>query len=444
MAPVERQPSIRQETLTVLAEVEREDGVRAALDALVKAPPPSLFADPDLKIHFARLVIIPRDPARAGSSAWLAFESNFDTTHSGRTEAQNAHLDDVAQSATGPLGSVFDTCRGLRRGAGASELAAYWKARVVPATASYQGHARRSIGRIRLERDLREVILTFLEKAERGSPLEVFERVRRHVREVARTDPRLAGLDVDRPPPPLPDPAVRSKHLAEDWWPWIAASRVHDAVPILLGMGAAAVKWQREDPVFDVRAHQEAWTDADREAFATIARTEDHGTQNALTHVVPLRDGVGRLAVLKHAHATVDRIAQNHFQYIGQLGTIPSIHFAKWLLFEDGRRLLFFSNYDKSWESYLGDFVDRAPEGLNLAWSCTQEYPRTVALAFEGAKDEETFKSWTRAYQVPTQVFYSAYTDLTIETINNNTWIRYRLHQPASEGGLEAWLRRLT
>ena len=45
---------------------------------------------------------------------------------------------------------------------------------------------------------------------------------------------------------------------------------------------------------------------------------------------------------------------------------------------------------------------------------------------------------------MPTQVFYSAYTELTIEAINNNTWIRYGLHQPADAGDLQAWFRRLT
>ena len=56
----------------------------------------------------------------------------------------------------------------------------------------------------------------------------------------------------------------------------------------------------------------------------------------------------------------------------------------------------------------------------------------------------EAFKQIIRQYQVPTQVFYSAYGDLTIEVINNNTWIRHRLHQPASAGGLDTWFRRLT
>ena len=436
----ERQSLTRQETFTVLARVAREEQLRAAL----RGVRPEVFADAELGIHFARLAIIPRDETGAGSSAWLAFESNFDTAQAGEIEARQAHFAAVAERARAPLGALFECCDGWAGGTSAGELAAYWSRNVTPATATYQGHIHRSLSRIRLEKNLREVILRFLETADSASPQELFERIRKHVRARAASDPDLAGLDVDGPPPALPDPAVRSLHLRETLWPWVSSGRPKDVLPILAQTPRVLFEWQPHDVVYDVRGHQERWTAADKREFSAIAATEDHGTQNALTHVVPLRAGAGRLSVLEHAHAIVDRISKDHFEYIGQLGTIPSIHFAKWLLFESDQRLLFLSNYDKSWESYLGDFVDKAPQGLNLAWSCTQEYPRTVGLAFEGAKDEETFKAWGRAYQVPTQVFYSAYTDLTIETINNNTWIRYRLHQPADAGGLEAWLRRLT
>ncbi|HEX4445184.1 MAG TPA: hypothetical protein VH044_00550 [Polyangiaceae bacterium] len=445
----ERQfPTTRQETITVLARVEREPELRTALAAV----PSSLFGDPALGIHFARLAVIPPDENLTGSAAWLALESNFDTTvpvsgGAGEDAARAAHLDALAAVIGGALGPLFEACAGFPPVRGAlrtQDLAAYWKDHLVASTASYQGHSNRDLTRIFLEQRLRDVIMTYLEKADVGSPQDLFDRIRKHVRECARTDPRLAGLDIDAPAPALPDPDVRSEHLREGWAPWLKASKLKDAVPIVLRVPEAVLEWDRKDVVYDVRGHQEKWTPADRRSFSAIAATEDHGTQNALTHVVSLRRGHGRLEVLKHAHATVDRISKEHFQFIGQLGRIPSIHFAKWLLFESDQRLLFLSNYDKSWESYLGDFVDKAPEGLNLAWSCTEEYPRTHAFAFDGAKDEETFKAWSRACQVPTQIFYSAYGDLTIEIINNSTWIRHRLHQPADAGGLDAWFRRLT
>ncbi len=437
--PAPRQ-SIRQETLTVLARVAWEPDLRTLLAAF----DPAVFGAPDLGIHFARLAIIPRENSCAGSTAMLAFESNFDTPLDDAADARHAHFTALADRLTGPLGALFACCEGMENAQSPEALAAYLVRSFVPATATYQGHAARSVARIRLESRLREVVLTFLETAPAVSPEELFEAVRRHVRACVASDPLLAGLDIDAPPPALPDPVVRSQHLRERVSPWIANAGLRDVLSIAVQAPRAVFEWQARDVVYDVRGHQEQWTPADRAAFSAIADTEDHGTQNALTHVVPVRKGAGRLSVLKHAHAIIDRLSQNHFQYIGQLGTIPSIHFAKWVLFESGQRLLFLSNYDKSWESYLGDFVDKAPEGLNLAWSCTEEYPRTVGIAFEGAKDEETFKAWGRAYQVPTQVFYSAYAELTIETINNNTWIRHRLHQPADAGALDSWFRRLT
>jgi hypothetical protein len=45
---------------------------------------------------------------------------------------------------------------------------------------------------------------------------------------------------------------------------------------------------------------------------------------------------------------------------------------------------------------------------------------------------------------MPTQIFYSAYPDLSIQAVNNNTLIRYRLHEPAGAGDLDTWFRRLT
>ncbi len=440
MALDERQSSIRQETLTVLARIDREPELRTALAAVAR----DVFGHPDLGIHFARLAVLPKDDGSTDSSAWIALESNFDTSAADDVEARHAHLALLADRTSDALRRVFECCEGFAAGDSASDLASFWKKNLVPSTASYEGHSDRDISRIRLEQHLRDVVLTFLERADRGSPYELFQRIRRHVRTQSRQDPRLAGLDVDRPAPSLPDPKVRSQHLRESSLPWIKAAKLQDVLPIVGRVPEAVFEWQRHDVVFDVRGHQEAWTAPDMASFSAIARTEDHGTQNALTHVVPLRGGSGRLSVLKHAHAIINRVAKNHFDYIGQLGQIPSIHFAKWLLFESERRLLFFSNYDRSRETYLGDIVDQAAVGLNLAWSCTKEYPRTVALAGEGATDEETFKSWGRAYQVPTQVFYSAYSDLTIEAINNNTWIRYGLHQPEDAGGLDVWLRRLT
>jgi hypothetical protein len=441
---------VRQETLTVVARVVETgpcSALRAALEALAKdlAPGggarPRVFADPSLGIHFARLVLL-QEPSDSKSGSSLIFESNFDTELAAGESARRAHLELLCRSVGRRLLSVFEYCAGFAPTLTDQELASALEKNLVPATAAYQGHTLRDLRRIRLEQRLRDVLVDFFSRSPKAPARELYRAAREHVRLLSGTDPLLAGLNIDAPMPPLPSAAIRTERLNEGYWAWIK-----NVSWSLLGFAVSQLSnifsWQRSDPQFDQRARQEAWTSADRGSFLEIAATEDHALQNALTHVVPLKNQ-NRSAVLRAAHGYIDLMAKKHFDDIGQLGGIPSIHFAKWLLVDGGSRLLFLTNYDSSWESYLGDFVDRAPVGLNLAWSCTDQYPTTFLLVLLGATDEERFKAWSRAHQRPTQVFYTAYPDLSIAALNNNTWIRCGLHRAPGAADLHGWFRRIT
>lgn len=441
---------MRQETLTVVARVGGAvplDELRAALQAIAadKVPGggarPRVFAHPELAIHFARLVLL-EEPGEAPYATSLIFESNFDTQIEDEHVARFEHLRLLSGTIYEPLCSVFRHCEGFVPSASENELALYLAGLQVQASAAYQGHIARDLSRIRLEQHLRDVLIEFFSRAPKAPLRELYRAAREHVRLRSATDPGLAGLDLDRPPPPVPDAAVRRRGLQAGIAPWIK-NLSSDLVAYVLSQLWNIRRWQRLDPEYDQRERQEAWTDADRRRFVEIAQTEDHALQNALTHVVPLK-GVERLALLSFSHGYIDKLARNYFDDIGQLGGIPTIHFAKWLLIDDDTRLVFFSNYDSSWESYLGDFVDRAAIGLNLAWTLTKEYPTTSYLTRLGASDEERFKAWSRAYQRPTQVFYTAYPELGIAALNNNTWIRCGLHHPPGAAELRAWFRRLT
>ena len=85
---------------------------------------------------------------------------------------------------------------------------------------------------------------------------------------------------------------------------------------------------------------------------------------------------------------------------------------------------IFASNYDGSIESYMDDFIDKVAFGLNAAFSNGVGYPKTKWLVTDGAKDEQAFKNYLRAHQIPTQIWYSAYGDLTAVNIANNAAIR--------------------
>jgi hypothetical protein len=182
---------------------------------------------------------------------------------------------------------------------------------------------------------------------------------------------------------------------------------------------------------------------AESSAIQELANREDFQVQNQLTHLVDVKPGLFRQGVLHAVLWLINLLAKYQYNQ-GQLGGITTIHFARWALFDGGKRLLFFSNYDGSWENYLDEFIDEASAGLTSVWSNTVGFPRANSLVWDGAKDEERFKSWTRAHQLPTQVWYSAYPTLTVSNILQNARICAGLaKRPATRDEMLAWLERL-
>lgn len=82
---------------------------------------------------------------------------------------------------------------------------------------------------------------------------------------------------------------------------------------------------------------------------------------------------------------------------------LETIHFARWVLFDDDTRLLFTSNFDGSLHDYLQDFVQVMPDGMDGIWQHCEEYPE------RGCRDFEAFKAWVQRYQLPTTLWYAAY-----------------------------------
>ncbi len=121
---------------------------------------------------------------------------------------------------------------------------------------------------------------------------------------------------------------------------------------------------------------------------------------------------------------------------------IPSIHFAHWSLIDEGRRLLFLSNFDGSWGNYLDDFIDKASPGLTGIWSNTIDFPPTRFLVLDGARNGPRFKSFARDKQTLTRVWYSAYPNLTVQNIDNNSAIREDLFTTLDETAVRSWLWR--
>jgi hypothetical protein len=138
---------------------------------------------------------------------------------------------------------------------------------------------------------------------------------------------------------------------------------------------------------------------------------EDVVTQNQLTLVTvvdPLH--VDRV---KAVMAAIDSYAKR-LAPPGSLIGISTIHFVRWLLIDDDRRLILLSDYDGSWENYIGEFAEMILSGLDAIWETSFGYPP------DGARDLPAFKRFLRAHQVPSEVFYSAYPDATTLNISND------------------------
>ena len=150
-----------------------------------------------------------------------------------------------------------------------------------------------------------------------------------------------------------------------------------------------------------------------------FASQEDQIVQNHLASMVLVKPGMLRgfliRAALRLLKFVVPIVAWN-----GYLSSMRTIHFAHWTLVGNSGRLLFLSNFDGSWQSYLDDFVDKAHYGLTLAWGNCVGFPRTQNLVCQGAAHGTQFKAWARQSQTQNILWYSAYPDLTVNQIIRN------------------------
>jgi len=206
------------------------------------------------------------------------------------------------------------------------------------------------------------------------------------------------------------------------------------ALVVMFGIFLAVLRHREKE--------DEAFEEPPPASLKKLLAREDHIVQNQMTSIAPMKPGKFRWFTIKAVLVVINAAARLWFTR-GKLGEIPSIHFARWALIDDNRRLLFLSNFDGSWENYLGDFIDKASEGLTAVWSNTYKFPRSKFLVGGGARNEQVFKAMVRESQAPTEVWYSAYPRLSVENVNNNTAIRVGLSGSMTEAEATRWLQLL-
>jgi hypothetical protein len=138
---------------------------------------------------------------------------------------------------------------------------------------------------------------------------------------------------------------------------------------------------------------------------------EDVVAQNQLTLVTVVKPG--EVKRVRAVMAAIDSYSRR-LAPAGSLMGISTIHFVKWLVIDNGRRLLMVSDYDGSWENYIDEFAEMILSGLDAIWETSYGYPP------DGARDLPAFKRFLRNHQVPSEVFFSAYPDETVLNILND------------------------
>lgn len=173
---------------------------------------------------------------------------------------------------------------------------------------------------------------------------------------------------------------------------------------------------------------------------AEVMARETFAAQNLLFSVSTLKRGLLRRLTLRLAFWSVGLVG--HFCRPGFLGTNRVIHFARWLVVPGTDKMVFLSNYDGTWQGYVGDFVTNpaGAHGVSAIWSNCAGFPRTRNLVSGGAADRDRLVRWARRQQRPVPFWYSAYPALTTDRIRINAAIRQGLASAATQADAADWL----
>jgi hypothetical protein len=370
------------------------------------------------RLHFACFVILPKDDP---FDPCLVFECNFD----GQLEA---FLDDLPGCVGSGLHSIYAHCVGYNGSVpyDRAALRRYLLAHVVRPAAYHIGNVGRSLERIRQETELRAGIEGYLDTLVPGgivgkSPADVRQGIQDFVRQCD------------------PFPAVGSRQSLPDrilpWAKIVGTGLVALVLSPVLLVWAGVLRFKEwRDPVqADPPKHTHVQALLDREDRTPVV-------QNHMASITRVKPGPFRRMTLRVVLRVANLVARISTK--GELSGIPSIHFAHWSMINNGHRLLFLTNYDGSWENYLDDFIDKASSGLTAIWGNTVGFPRTWFLVRGGSRDGARFKAIARDKQIYTNAWYSAYPDLTVQSIDSNSAIREDLWRELDDSQVSAWLRR--
>jgi hypothetical protein len=379
-------------------------------------------------LHVARFVVLD-DQTLADNAAFgvKPFEAPVYLAFLGDCDGPAATLlDELARTAGPGLERIFSHCEYFPAGA---DVRAWMQARLVPSQAYYVNWVGRTVTQVKEEQALHAALAAALSRARADGVTNPGE-----LQTCLRADVEANGPTLS---PPAPTPlSWLLRHIAELVLGFVVLIL---AAPVLL-IASPLLLWilrrhEKRDP--------EIATRADPDRVNAISAMEDHDVTNPFSAIGTIKPGAFRLALVRAALWLLD-FASRQIYTKGRLARVGTIHFARWVVIENGRRVFFVSNYDGSLESYMDDFINKAAFGLNLVFSNGVGYPTTNWLLLDGAQREQQFKAFLRRRQQPTDVWYKAYPGLTAFDLARNAEIRQGLERDAmGDEDLRRWLAKI-
>jgi hypothetical protein len=430
-----------QSTFMILAPLAEER--EASLDALLASMNGVAgLAEPEnalvpfgrfAQLHFARFVIIKANTAKdigvygVTPTDWppsLAFLGDCD----GSAEQFLAQL--VDRSAPG-LRQVFAHCRDFPADA---DLHQWMRQHAVTPAATYVNWIGRTVLQIREDAALRAALVDHLQQMtpepSGEAPRELCARLIAFVEEERRAGRLSLTADARTP----------LEWLLRDWLHKLGVPLVVLALlPFLVLLSPLLALWLRSLEKTD----PEIVSRPDEERLRRLAASEDYDFTNQFSAFGDVKPGAFRRYSVIFFLWLLDYAAR-HVYRRGYLTRVQTIHFARWVLLDGKKRMLFASNYDGSLDSYMDDFINKVAWGINLVFSAGVGFPRTSWLLCGGARYEQKYNSFLHRHQLPTAVWYKAYPGLSVADLNRNTRIRQGVDQRTmSESEAREWLSLL-
>lgn len=380
-------------------------------------------------IHFARFVIFNELADVYGNNvdARFVFTTNYDRPF-------NRHLDELIDVAGPGLWQLFSLCEEFPQNQGYNKeaLVQYLNSKTVSNAVFYVGVGYRSVIQIRQENELREEIENFIDQQQAALRNKGPVFIRERIIEFVNGKQSLAWAKN-----PVEKPSVAWKI---GYYGKVALVAILFLVllPIIIPF---VLIWLLLVLMTEMK-EKDVKFQFDKNHIRELVERETGLVQTQFSAMGNIKPGWIRQQTMMFLLRLTNFLAPYLFTK-GKLSGIPTVHFARWIIVNNSRQMIFLSNFDGNSESYLRDFINIAGKQLSLMFCHTVGYPKTRLMVIGGADDANGFMKWARKFHTISHVWYSANKEVSVRNIFNNSKIRDGLYGKMSDKKAAYWLSLL-